>query len=413
METFDRAIPKPPALEAILRRITEGLADELACPSDIAPDWSGFEWIVARAVAAMHGVSPLLSRTLRWRGPAGWVKFLEEQRAHTAGRHRRIEELLFLIDQRTNTAGVAAVALKGAALHAFGLYQAGDRPMSDIDLLVRPADAQATSRMLVSLGYYESCESWKERVFTPVDDHASGELGENSRNSVKIELHERICERLPLRIMDVSELVFPPRPQPGLNAYPSKASLMAHLLLHAAGSMAFQSLRLLHLHDIAGLSSRMTVEDWDAVLGSSERVGRLWWAFPPLQLTSRYFPSKVPVRVLEALAHDCPYLLEWTSRRRTLYDVSFSHLWVDAFPGIEWSQSIREMLAYAASRVLPNPKHLALRKHVAKTEAWVSQSQWPHLSQGRRILRWMTSRPARPLTMHAVRAALAQAQWRT
>jgi hypothetical protein len=410
MATLDREIPQPLALEAALRKITESLAKELACPTQLAPDWSDFEWTVARAVAAMHGVSPLLSRTLRWQGPAGWVQFLEEQRAHTAKRHRRIDELLRLIDKRAREAGVAAVALKGVALHALGLYQAGDRPMSDIDLLVRPTDAEATARMLVSLGYYQSRENWKERAFTPTDDHTPGELGEHSNNNVKIELHERICEKLPLRITNMSTLIFPPQPQPGLNAYPSKASLMAHLLLHAAGSMAFQSLRLLHLHDIAGLSSRMTEGDWDAVLKSRDRVGRMWWAFPPLQLTSRYFPSKIPVRVLEALAGDCSYLLGWTFRHRTLYDVSFSYLWVDAFPGIEWSRSIREILSYAASRVSPNSRHLALREHLAKTEACVSQSQWSHLSQSRRILRWMTSRPTRPVTMHAVVAALAQAQ---
>jgi len=408
--TLDREIPQPPALAATLRKITEGLARELACPADLAPDWSGYEWRVARAVAAMHGVSPLLSRTLRWQGPAGWMQFLEQQRTHTANRHVRIAELLCLIDQKAQKAGVAAIALKGAALHALGLYQAGDRPMSDIDLLVRPADAEAACRMLVSLNYRESCETWKERVFTPTDDHTSGELGEHSNNNVKIELHERICEMLPLRITDVSELVFPPQPQPGLNAYPSRASLMAHLLLHAAGAMAFQALRLLHLHDIAGLSSRMTEEDWDAVLESRRQVGRLWWAYPPLQLTSRYYPCKIPGRVLEALADDCPYLLARASRRQTLYDVSFSYLWVDAFPGIVWSRSVREILVYAASRVSPGSKHIALREHVAKTEAWASRSQWSHLSQGRRILRWVTSRPTRPLTMHAVRAALAQAQ---
>jgi hypothetical protein len=410
MVTLAREIPQLPALEATLRKITEGLAKELACPTQFAPDWSDVEWTIARAVAAMHGVSPLLSRALRWQGPASWSQFLDEQRAHTAKRHNRICELLRVIDQRTREAGVPAVALKGVALHALGLYQAGDRPMSDIDLLVRPADAEATARMLVSLDYYESCETWKERVFTPTDDHPSGELGEHSDNNVKIELHERICDKLPLHITDVSKLIFPSHPQPGLNAYPSMASLMAHLLLHAAGAMAFQSLRLLHLHDIAGLSSRMTEEDWDAVLKSSDRVGRLWWAFPPLKLTSRYYPSKIPARVLEALAGACSYLLEWTSRHRTLYDVSFSYPWVDAFPGIEWSQSIGEILGYAASRVSPDSKHLALREHVAKTEAWDAQSQWARLSQGRRILRWITSRPTRSVTMHAVVAALAQAQ---
>jgi hypothetical protein len=410
MTVFDREIPQPVALEAILRKITEGLAKELACPTQAAPDWSEFEWIVARAVAAMHGVSPLLSRALRWQGPAGWSGFLEEQRAHTAKRHVRIDDLLLRLDQRTREAGVAAVALKGAALHAFGVYQAGDRPMADVDLLVRPADVHRTAKTLESLGYAESFKTWKESVFISVDEQQPAALGEHSNNSLKIELHERICEKLPLRLTDISEHVFPSQPQPGLNVYPSRASLMIHLLLHAAGAMAFKSLRLLHLHDLQRLSSQLTAEDWNAVLEAGERGGRPWWAFPPLNLTSRYFPSKIPVWVLTALADDCPYLLKRAARHRTLCDVSFSHLWVDAFPGMEWSQSLRDALGYVASRVRPSENHIALRAHAAKSEAWAIRGQWSRLSQSRRILRWITSRPTRPVTMHAVRAALAQAQ---
>jgi hypothetical protein len=183
---------------------------------------------------------------------------------------------------------------------------------------------------------------------------------------------------------------------------------MIHLLLHAAGAMAFQSLRLLHLHDLARLSSQLTEEDWNAVLKAGERGERPWWAFPPLNLTSRYFPSKIPVWVLTALAGDCPYLLKRAARHRTLCDVSYSHLWVDAFPGMEWSQSLREVLEYVASRVRPSAKHIAFREHTAKSEAWAIRGQWSQLSQSRRILQWITSRPTRPVTMHAVRAALAQ-----
>src|ERR1700688_997146 len=103
----------------MLRKTTERFAWELANPAPLAPEWSEFEWIVARAVAAMHGISPLLSRTLRWQGPAGWNGFLEEQRTHTAKRHVRIDDLLMHLDQRAREAGVAAVALKGVALHAY------------------------------------------------------------------------------------------------------------------------------------------------------------------------------------------------------------------------------------------------------------------------------------------------------
>jgi hypothetical protein len=361
-------------------------------------------------VAVLHGVSPLLSRTLRWQGPPGWATFLEAQRAHTALRHVRIRELLRRIDLRTRKEGIAAVALKGAALHAIGLYAAGERPMADIDLLVRPADAERAARMLDSMGFYESCVSWKERVFTPIDEHAPSNLGEHSDNGIKIELHERVCERLPWHITDVTDDVFPSRAYPGLNAYPSRASLMIHLLLHAAGSMAFQSLRLLHLHDLAQLSWMMTDAEWDDVLARGLRGRRLWWALPPLRLASRYYTSKIPARVLAALGDICPFLLERVSGHKSLYDVSYSYLWVDALPGVEWSQTVRELVRFAVSRVRPSAEHVAMREQTAKTQAWAVQSQWARLSQSRRVVRWITSRPTRPATMHAVRAALGQTQ---
>jgi len=392
-----------------LRKTTEALACALARPTDFGPDWSEFEWLVARAVAAMHGVSPLLSGALRLQGPPGWVQFLAEQRAHTAGRHRRIEQLLQVIDGRARDEGVAVVALKGAALHAIGLYAAGERPMADVDLLVSARDSQTMARILESLGFQESFATWKHRVFVPQDAQSPVGLGEHSNNSMKLELHDRICEILPLRATDVSELVFPSRSHPGLNPYPSKGFLMIHLLLHAAGAMAYRFLRLLHLHDLALLSSHMTGADWDEVLGYSIDGRGCWWALPPLQLTARYYSSAVPARVLSELTPDCPWLLGRIARHRTLSDVSLSYLWTEAFPGIEWSLSVPEMLRYVVRRVRPAEEMLRMRSDMARVEAWASESEWPHLSHGRRMLRWAVSHQTRPQTMFAVRAALAQA----
>jgi hypothetical protein len=227
---------------------------------------------------------------------------------------------------------------------------------------------------------------------------------------VKIELHERICEKLPWRMTDESEFIYPLQPCPGLNAYPSNGSLMRHLLLHAAGSMAFQGLRILQLHDIALMATRMSESDWNEIVTSNSRGVRLWWAFPPLELMSRYYESEVPARVLAALRDDCSYFLRALAIRKSLIDVSYSYLWVKAFPGIEWSQTIPELLAYAASRVRPSAKHMAQRRHVATTQTWAKEGEWSSLSQGGRILRWLTSRQTRPTTMHAISAAFAKAQ---
>ena len=404
------AIPSPAELHTTLCKVTERLAREVAAPSRTAPDWCDSEWTVARAVAAMHGISPLLSRLSQWQGPDTWKEFLNQQRTHTLARHLRIQELLQSIDRSARETGLATTALKGAALHEIGLYEAGDRPMADVDLLVRPADVQRAGALLGSLGFRQSAQSWKEREFMPVEDIAAADIGEHASNSLKIELHERICERLPWYLTDVSESVFPQKPTAGLNAYPSNASLMRHLLLHAAGSMAFQSLRIVQLHDIGLLAQRMSGADWMEAVGSSGTNTRTWWAYPPFELATRYYKAGIPDTVLALLKDQCRFVLRALGEKKSLVDVSYSYLWIKAFPGIEWSQSIGELLRFAASRVRPDATHLAKRKQLADRQNWAKQAEWARLSQSRRVLRWLSSRQIRPVTMHAVAAAFAKVQ---
>ncbi len=405
--TFDSIAAHPSKLQVILTTVTERLARELASPCAVMPDWSDLEWSVATAVAAMHGVSSLLSRRLRWRGPEGWMNFLVEQNSHVTRRHARIEELLHRIDRSTRESALGVMALKGAALHALGLYSAGERPMADVDLLVHPRNEARAVHLIESLGFREHRRSFKERGFAPIESHSAGALGEHANNDIIIELHTRICERLPLHITDVTEAVLPRRLPLGLNGYPSRAALLTHLLLHAAGDMAMKSMRLIQLHDLALVGRRMSEADWEELLRWSSSGRRLWWALPPLRLALLYYPLSIPSFALRALQSDCPWILRHKAQRLLLSDVSGSHLWVDAFPGIEWARSIREMLSYVASRVRPSAAQLAARAASAVTQDWAANSQWATLSQGRRIARWLASRQVRPMTLHVLRAALA------
>jgi hypothetical protein len=423
MTRRESGLPPATVIEAALRKITETLTAVLAGahsaaprataappapgspPAPATPDWSDLEWNLAKGVAAMHGISSLLCRALSWQGRRGWAAFLEEQRAHTANRQRRIIELQRRIDERARADGLELIALKGAALHALGVYQTGDRPMADLDLLVRPQDAERAVRMLESLQYRESCVRTQERTFAPPAAPKTAALGEHSENPVKIELHDRISKELPYRATDISEFIFPLRPRPGVSGYPSLAALMLHLLLHAAGSMSVRSLRLVQLHDLALLAPRMMTADWEELL--EYRAARpLWWAWPPLELMLRYYASSVPVRVSDALRSDCPPRLIRIHRHRLVSDVSYSHLWVDAFPGIEWSHSLPEMVRYAFLRIRPSAHIIAMRGEIATHEAWASDPEWSGLSQTRRVLTWLTLRPTRPVTMHVVRAVL-------
>jgi hypothetical protein len=395
-------------LQRMLAGITERLACELAGPGTQEPAWSETEWSVARAVAAVHGVSGLLAQRLRWQGPYSWRSFLESQHAQVAQRQLRVEALLASIDAQAREQRLAVIGLKGAALLGLKLYQPGERPMADVDLLVAPSQEAAAQGLLVGLGFAPGPVTWKHRTYAePGAPDAVAQLGEHSGNPLKIELHRQVHERLPLRPVDITAQVLAAPAGVGLRSYPSRAALLLHVLLHASGAMVDRTARLLHLSDIARLSAALDAADWSELLalgGQAEGPG-LWWAFPPLALTQRYFRC-VPPQVLARLAQECPWPLRHATQRRRLADVSLSYLWVSAFPGIEWSGSLAEAAAYVVRRVRPRAETLQLRRAFAQSQPLISDGEWAHASQGRRILRWLSARQPRQEALQPVRAAL-------
>jgi hypothetical protein len=401
-------VPSPELIELGLSAATERFAAELVEPQRDAPAWTDFEWQMACAAAVLHGITPLLATSLRWSGPAGWQAFVQEQRHQTLLRHRRIAAVLKGIDDRATAQGLAVVALKGAALHALGVYSPGERPMADIDLLVHPADAARAADMLAALDYVQTAAVWKHQVFEPGQRATSGAalpVGEHQDYPVKVELHCRIAERLPLTEADITQLVFPLQPTPGLNPYPSTNALLLHLLLHAAGNMSARGLRLMHLHDIARLTTRMTAGDWELLLGAAPAPKALWWALPPLELLNRYQPGLVPRQVLAALRAACPWALRRLCRRANLTQMSYASLSLPAFPAWRWCTSLRECARYVRQRILPGPEQRATRRNTA-AEQWAVQHAWLQQSQGLRVLRWLVARPPRQASMYIVRAVL-------
>lgn len=401
-------IPLPSfiAVESALRETTERLARELSCPGSAAPQWDEFQWRVAQAVAALHGISALLSGALRWTGPDHWQSFLAEQRTQTLLRHELITQLLSRLDSQARDAGIGFVALKGAALLRLGLYEPGMRPMGDIDLLAEDTSIDLSAQLLTTLGYVESFESWRHRTFVPRDQPRLVPFGEHVSNPVNVELHSRIAERLPAFETDITTFELPRPLHAGLNPYPSVAALMRHLLLHAAGNMRARALRLIQLHDIALLAASMSSADWQELLGTQAGSRGLWWAFPPLTLTARYYPAAIPASVVSTAARACPSWLRQVSSRHELADVSWSKIRVQAFPGIEWSTSPREALLFAIGRIWPGRTALADLSHATSVQPSLNVVPWYGLSHASRILRWIFSRPPRVQTIGSVRAAL-------
>ena len=398
-------LPPYKALAAALRKTTEHLARELVRPSDTPPGWNELEFGVAQSVAAMQGITVLLGNRLRWRGPPAWEAFLAGQREQSVLREALLGRLLERIDSVTRDARIACVALKGSALRSLGLYAPGERPSGDIDLLVRKSDAAAVATAIASLDYVLFADVKRHTTYVPRKLETPISLGEHAANTISIEVHTLVAEALPIRNVDITERLLPERPVPGVNRYPSDAALLLHLLLHAADNMKTHCLRQLQLHDIALLLGRLGAADWDA-MHEAASAGELWWAFPPLAMTERYYDCRAPRALLRDVRRSCPVILRRVSDRHELTDVSWSNLRISALPGIAWSHTPIEALRYAWSRVSPERDTLEEVRTAVELQPHLRIVPWYQVSQSKRIVRWLVSRPPRVQTISAVAAAL-------
>jgi hypothetical protein len=396
-------------LHGQLARITEALAGQLVWPAAPAPDWSPTEWAIAPAVAAMHGVAALLAQPLR-PGPESWQQFLLEQRAHTAQRGLLMRLLLERLDADARESRVSLVPLKGAALLAQGVYEPGERPMADLDLLIESGRVVHGIRLLKRHGFRQTGRTDKHLVFEQRADKRAAALGEHYANSLKIELHTNLREPLPLRTLDLAQQVLPAAARPGLNNYASPSSLLLHVLLHASGVMSVRGLRLLHLEDIARLIRSLRSADWTCMQEEIACTGSggLWWALPPLQLTQRYYGC-VPPELLEQARAECQWWLRRAVCNGTLSSFSTSYLWITAFPALPWACGAREALRYAHRRIVPSRETLEQRRRFAQLQPRVSGGAWAQRSQLQRLWRWCVAPQPRHETLAPVRAALAAA----
>jgi len=403
MERRDEAqLPPEADIRAALRRTTARLVEELNAPQATPPVWSEFEWRVAMAVAAMHGVAGLLAGRLRWHGHEVWEAFLQEQLTGTLRRLERIRALHARLDAAAREAGVAMQALKGSALIQLELYADGERPMSDVDLLVRPAQFETAAHLIEGLGFVPGAQVWKHREYVPVEAGDARAFGEHEANPVKIDLHSRIAERLPRREVEITERLFPQSAEPGLQIYPTLSALLRHLLLHAAGNLCDRSVRLIHLHDIAQFATRLAPADWEALFAD----GVDWWLYPPLLWADRCLPGRIPAAVLERAAAICPADLRRHMRACQFEEVLVSRFTAPALPGLAWVGSPRELLAYLKTRIYPGREASAQLRKAARGLDALQTTRWGRMPRWQRALQWVGGAPPRAITMYSVQRAL-------
>jgi hypothetical protein len=263
---------------------------------------------------------------------------------------------------------------------------------------------------MADIGYVEAPPRERHRVFEPRDIAPTRGFGEHIDNPLRIEIHTAIVEPLPFSKVDITVRLTSGSERPGLNHYPDLVALMSHLLLHAAGNMRAHALRQVALHDIALVANLLYDNDWRALLEREDGDDAPWWLYPPLALTARYYKAHIPPHVLQAAAALCPRALRFAADRQSLTDVSWSNLRIHAFPGVVWARTPLEALRFVRSRMLPSRRSLAEIDMARQAQPQLDTVPWYGVPHGRRILRWLTSRPPRVQTIVSVRAALESAR---
>lgn len=390
----------------ILLETTERLASEVVLPDETTPQWSELHWAIAPASAAIHGISSLLRRRLQWTGPSCWRSFLEDQHTRSELRHRKIGAVLEDIDVAMRDSGTPAIALKGSALRQLDLYPGGERPMSDIDLLVRESDLDHVEQALERIRYRRVTKSRRHLIYKPEQHHETHGFGEHENNSVPIEVHTTVAESLPMRAVDITATLWHEDLRPGLNLYGSRHALLLHLLLHAAGNMRRRTLRQIQLHDIALLLGELEAEDWEQILRSHDDGQRRWWLYPVLAITQRYYEDVVPEEILVATRRMCTVMLRTTTRDHTLTEVSFSDLRIPAFPGLTWSQTPLEAWLFVWRRIAPSRLDLKELGEDVEANPRLKQLPWYDKPHSERIFRWLCGRAPRVQTLLSVREAI-------
>lgn len=399
-------LPAFRVIDAALRETTSRLVLELRDPQDRAPEWNEFEWGVARAVCAMQGIAGLLATRLRWQGPPAFDDFLAHQRREIEERNLRIGTLLAKLDVTFREGGLPFVALKGSALRDLQLHGLGERPQSDIDLLIDPARRAECRALLSSLGYEQQFSIRRHDVYQPAHSVAAPDLGDHADSPLKIEVHFVVAETLPVESVDITASLFRLPLAPGANPYADRSALMRHLCLHAAGNLRFRAARFIQIYDIALLARRMTHSDWRALLGTRESRKQSWWMFPALVLAERHSPGSVPGTVLSRLRTLCPRRLRNRYERADFHDVSWSNLRIELLPGHEWLRTLGDVQRFLRSRVNPPRVELDESELVKAAQPHLKQVRWFVATRMERVVRWLFLRPPRVQTISAVTSAL-------
>jgi hypothetical protein len=214
---------------------------------------------------------------------------------------------------RLTAAGVGVTVLKGAHTALTYFPHSGCRPMSDIDVLVAPADEDAAARLLRGLGYRRTAATSLESTWAHRDSAREPRtmVALEANDPWAIDVHLSLDVPGPpgaptARLSTLERMTAPCPAIPGARQL-AQPLLLLHLAAHAGSG--FHNLTLLRLVEIVLVARADTASNslaWDEFAELGAATGGLAFAYPALAMARSLSPDDIPQAVVELCAAEAP-----------------------------------------------------------------------------------------------------------
>ena len=318
------------------------------------PDWLRGEWNPGdesaaaspafRLVCLVHGVGPLLGRVNSEQSTVSSQQspvpnlqsslphspfsspWLTQQYTYNQQRLARFHEELHDILALFNRHNLKVMPLKGAILSTLYYDDPACRPMSDLDLLLPPAQLETATNLLAQLGYAPECRNWKHiTLIKPDNRQVASYDSEHPDNPRQVELHGYCQEMFAGPKVDLTAGMWANSTQGTLLGQPVWLPhpnwLWLHLLLHTSGNIWGNRLRLMNLLDLVWLRPHLTFKDEIGMMKAEGVEAR--FVYLGAELLHRVFPEAFPAEWHAVLAEQTSRRLREWAESLDLFTASF------------------------------------------------------------------------------------------
>ena len=262
---------------------------------------------------------------------------------------------IFQIFQKEN---ILAIPVKGISLIETVYQNPGVRPMTDIDLIIRPEDIHNTKKVLERIGYQLTNSYRGSHNFA------------NKESNIFLDLHSKFTRYAILFNIDYDEIYGRLHQINFNNQIQIKVLCPEHQLIHIALHLApglYSELNPLNIIDLYYLLTDQRYPiDWEYLVEFSERTKTDSYIYSPLYLCVHLFRIEIPDQVFSKIKKSL-------SHRKIIY-IQNQYLYEILKGGIEgqkifierllWAEGLLNKLKMLNTALFPDRKEIANEYHI-------------------------------------------------